>query len=170
LSDVPESGRLLHKLRSTVGRAMLEIEAGEPLEAVLASLQEAIAILDQLQHEEVAGLDGTVLVIDDDQRLAEVTARRLARVGFTTRAFQDLLAARSVWTPDVRVVMDLGLLYDEVPALVEWALSCVPVIVTGASARESERMLRGAKVRALLQKPVDFTELIAALRRRPEEE
>ena len=76
----------LHRLRSTLARLKAELELavvdGTPPqpERLLDDVRDALAQLGAV--EDASRLRGAVLAVDDDARLAEITARGLRRLGF----------------------------------------------------------------------------------------
>src|ERR1700693_1814859 len=85
-SPKTELAATLHRLRSTLARLKAELELAEadsttpPVDRLLADLDEAFGLLGVV---EVASHGvARVLVVDDDGRLADITARGLRRLGF----------------------------------------------------------------------------------------
>src|SRR4029077_12399566 len=76
----------LHRLRSTLARLKAELELAEadetapPIDRLLAGLEEAFAVLSSLEEADHGVVQ--VLLLDDDGRLAEITARGLRRLGY----------------------------------------------------------------------------------------
>jgi DNA-binding response OmpR family regulator len=103
-----------------------------------------------------------VLVVDDDARLAELTARGLRRLGYeadSTSALPDL-QAREI------VVFDLGLaeaLGDGARAALKAAR---PIVVTGATDPRSRAVAAGLDATDYLVKPVELEDLVKAITRR----
>ena len=130
-----------------------------PVERLLEDLEDAFAQL--TVAEDAASPPAQVLVVDDDLRLAEVTARGLRRLGFDAHASGSL---RSVRSGEVLVV-DLGILsaLDEVGA--ERVRRARPVIVTGAGDAASRALGARFCPRDYLVKPVALEQLAAAINR-----
>jgi hypothetical protein len=87
--DLPPSTELaggLHRLRSTLARLKAELELAQadglapPVSRLLSDLQEALALLREVERAALGLV--TVLVVDDDARLADLTARGLRRSGY----------------------------------------------------------------------------------------
>jgi CheY-like chemotaxis protein len=178
----------LHRLRSALARVKAEIELAE-LEGrlsapeVLASANEALARLTEAEEVVLANTaerlppsasavaDARVLVADDDQRLAELTVRRLRREGYDAECVEGALAlaVERMEAGDV-LVADLGLL-DELDERSRTAVRGVrPIVVTGAMDRLASVRAEEVAAFAYLIKPVEVTELLAAIRSRLEAE
>src|ERR1700676_3629573 len=82
----PELAAALHRLRSTLARLKAELElaqadgAAPPVSRLLSDLEQAFALLREVERAALGLV--TVLVVDDDARLAELTARGLRRSGY----------------------------------------------------------------------------------------
>ena len=156
----------MHRLRSTLSRLKAELELAEadgtspPTDRLLAGLDEAFALL---ARAEAAGQRvARVLVVDDDGRLAEITARGLRRLGFDADSSSRV---RELGDGEV-LVFDLGLF----PGLDATARKSVraakPIIVTGATDRAGRALAASLDASDYLVKPVELEELAAAIRRR----
>ena len=167
----PKDDRLaaaLHRLRSTLARTRAELElAAEdgtppPVERLLGDLGEALGLLGEV--ESAAFGIARALVVDDDERLGELTARALRRQGI------DAEAAVRFQRPalDQAVVFDLGLApslsADERAKL----RAARPIVVTGATDPASRRLAEDLAAFAYLVKPADPEELAKEVRRRLE--
>src|SRR5665213_2654112 len=81
-----ELAAALHRLRSTLARLKAELELSQvdgtvpPVDRLLSDLEEAFAHLGLV--EDAIQAPFRVLVVDDDGRLAEITARGLRRLGY----------------------------------------------------------------------------------------
>lgn len=169
-SPSPELAAALHRLRSTLARLKAELElaheegAVAPVKRLLGDLEEALV---QLRAVERAALGlVTVLVVDDDARLAELTARGLRRLGYDS----DSTDTFRVSQPGEVVVFDLGLY----PGLDEGARAALrsvrPIVVTGATDRGSRELARSLNASDYLVKPIELDDLSAAINRRAAEE
>lgn len=168
-SNSPELAAALHRLRSTLARARAELELTEsdgasvPVERVLGDLREALELLRQV--EAAAFSIVSVLVLDDDERLGELTARGLRRRGFEAESRPRLRALR----PREVVVFDLSLStslsVEELAAL----RASRPIVVTGATDPASRAIAEDLDASAYLVKPVEMEDLDAAIRRRMSE-
>ena len=169
-SSRAELAAALHRLRSTLARARAEVELADadgnppPADRVLGDLNEALGLLEAV--EAVAFAIVPVLVLDDDERLAELTARGLRRLGYDAESAGRMRALR----PREVVVFDLGLSAsldaDERAAL----KTSRPIVVTGAADSSSRALAADLDAVDYLVKPVDMSELAAAISRRMAEE
>lgn len=172
MSSRPELASALHRLRSILARAKAELElAVEDGEAAssgaarraLGDLREALELLGAVESAAFSLV--RVVVLDDDERLGELTARGLRRLGYEAEARSGIgaLGPRDV------VVFDLGLAetLDE-PA--RTALQAArPIVVTGATDAASRAIAEALSAADYLVKPVEPSELAAAIERRVEE-
>lgn len=145
-------------------RAELEVAeaAGEPppTEALQADLRQALEVLEEIEAS-ASGLV-RVLVLDDDERLGELTARALRRVGFEAEATSAVRPLRS----HELVVLDLGLaggLDASARALLKRAR---PIVVTGATDPAARAAAAQLDATDYLIKPVELDDLVDALKRR----
>jgi CheY-like chemotaxis protein len=165
-SPSPELAAALHRLRSTLARLKAELElsladgAALPVERLLGDLNDAFGHLRTVE-EATFGLV-PVLVIDDDARLAELTARGLRRVGYEAESAGGMRELR----PRELVVFDLGL----APGLGEKDRSALmaarPIVVTGATDPRSRALAASLGASDYLVKPIELEDLVAAIRRR----
>jgi CheY-like chemotaxis protein len=168
-SRSPDRAEALHRLRSALARMKAELELAEadgttpPIERMLEDLDEAFGLLSAAED---AGWRATqVLVVDDDARLAEVTAKGLRRLGFDAHASASPRRLR----PGEVLVVDLGLLGDLDEAGLEEVRLARPIIVTGATSRASRELGERVDAYDYQLKPVDLEELRAAINRRKAE-
>ena len=97
-SPSPELAAALHRLRSTLARLKAELELSQtdgtapPVERVLGDLNEAFSQLREVERAAFGLVP--VLVVDDDERLAELTARGLRRLGYEADAASALRELR----------------------------------------------------------------------------
>lgn len=165
-SSRPELAAALHRLRSTLARARAELELaasdGGPalVERLLGDLREALDVLGQV--EAAAFSIVSVLVVDDDERLAELTARGLRRRGFEADAAGHLRALR----PGEVVVFDLSLSGSLDAASRAILRAARPIVVTGATDPGSRAAADDLNASDYLVKPVEMEELAAAISRR----
>jgi CheY-like chemotaxis protein len=168
-SPNPELAAALHRLRSTLARLNAELELAEvdgaapPTKRLLDDIREALAHL--AAAEDASQLRGSVLVVDDDARLAEITARGLRRLGFDADASSSLrsLRAREV------LVFDLSLLEALDAAAREDLRASRPIVVTGATDPRSRALASSLDASDYLVKPIELDELAAAINRRMSE-
>ena len=154
-----EVGNHLHRLRSVLARVKMQLElAAEDGErsaaSCLAGMGEALELLAEVEN--VALCD--VVVIDDDERLAELTARRLRRAGFHAVWASDLSILR--WMPTSSVIADLGVLASAPRDLVALCTEMRPIISTGRTGSQVTSALAAYNAAAALTKPVDIAELV----------
>lgn len=169
-SHSPELAAALHRLRSTLARMRAELEVAEadsePLAAdqLVSDLRQA---LDQLGEVEVAALAIVrVLVLDDDERLGELMARGLRRLGFDAEFSPAIRPLRSGEV----VVIDLGLAATAADEIRSELRNARPIIVSGAADAASRALAVDLAASDYLVKPVEIADLAAAIRRRVEEE
>jgi DNA-binding response OmpR family regulator len=105
-----------------------------------------------------------VLVLDDDERLAELTARGLRRLGYDAESSASVRKLR----PGEVVVLDLGLCAALRPDERAIVLASRPIVVTGAADPASRAMGDALGASEYLVKPVDIDVLGAAIQRRVE--
>jgi CheY-like chemotaxis protein len=162
----PERSAALHRLRSTLARLKAELELAEadgaapPTGLLLADVDEALAHLSSAEESDKPSV--RVLVLDDDARLGEITARGLRRLGFDADSGAVLPASFDDAVP----VVDLGLLDGADASALARLRAARPIVVTGATDRASRDRASDAGATDYLVKPVDLEELASALRRR----
>ena len=164
----PELAAALHRLRSTLARVKAELELAEvDGEAALAErlrgdLREALDLLGVV--ESLVFRVVPVLVLDDDERLAELTARGLRRLGYEAESAGAMRTLR----PGEIVVFDLSL-STSLRADERADLSAArPIVVTGAADAASRALAEELGATDYLIKPVDPVGLAAAIQRRVE--
>ena len=136
--------------------------AAPPVDRLLGDIDEAFAHLSAAEEAEQPAV--RVLVIDDDERLGEITARGLRRLGFEADSTIEFPESFGGAVP----VVDLGMLESANAEARERLRDARPIVVTGATDRASRALAAGAGATDYLVKPVDLSELAAALRRRAE--
>ena len=170
-SDIGSSPRAdladaLHRLRSTLARLKAELElaeldgAGPPTKRLLDDVREALTHLSAA--EDASHVRGAVLVVDDDVRLAEITARGLRRLGFDADASSSL---RSLTDREVLVV-DLSLLEALDAAAHQDVRASRPIVVTGATDQRSRALAASLNASDYLVKPIELQELADAIKHR----
>ena len=165
-----ELAATLHRLRSTLARLKAELELSEvdgttpPIDRLLADLDEAFALLGAA--EDAGQPQVHVLVVDDDSRLAEITARGLRRLGFEADSSSTL---RSMRAREV-LVFDLGLFPGLDAAAEKSVRAARPIVLTGATDPGSHALASSLGASAYLVKPVELDALAAAIKRRMAEE
>jgi len=167
-SRSPEAAAL-HRLRSTLARIKAELELAEadgaspPLDRLLEDLEEAFSLLSVAEGADAPATK--VLIVDDDGRLAEITAKGLRRLGFDARASGSL---RGLKAAEI-MVLDLGVLDALDEAELEQVRAARPIIVTGAADRQSRALGNSVDASDYLVKPVDLEALRAAINRRSQD-
>jgi len=165
-SSRPELAAALHRLRSTLARAKAELELAQtdgespPPDRLLGDLREALQLLGQV--EAIALSLVPVLVLDDDERLGELTARGLRRLGYDAESRSRMRALR----PGEIVVLDLGMSADLGAANREALRAARPIVVTGSADPQSRAIAEDLGATDYLVKPVEIDDLVAAISRR----
>ena len=165
-SPKTELAATLHRLRSTLSRLKAELELAEadgltpPVDRLLADLDEAFALLGAAEGASQRVM--RVLVVDDDARLAEITARGLRRVGFDADSSSRI---RELRDGEV-LVFDLGLFASLDAAAKKSVRAAKPIVLTGATDAASRALAASLDTTDYLVKPVDLDDIAAAIRRR----
>lgn len=165
-SPKPELAAALHRLRSTLARLKAELElavvdgVAPQSERLLDDVREALSNLSSV--EDASHLRGAVLVVDDDARLAEITARGLRRLGFDADSSSTL---RALKVHEI-LVFDLSLLQGLDGAAHDDVRASRPIVLTGATDPASRALASGLDASDYLVKPVELEELAAAINRR----
>lgn len=131
-----------------------------PIERLLEDLEEAFGLLSAAEDADQPIT--RVLVVDDDSRLAEITARGLRRLGFEARASATLGELR----PGEVLIVDLGLIEGLDQSHLQEVRAARPIIVTGATDRASRTLGDSVDASDYLVKPVELDALSAAIKRR----
>ena len=140
---------------------MAEAEGSPPpVDVLLADLQESLELLGDVEAA-VLGVV-RVLVVDDDVRLGELTARGLRRIGIDAEAAAGMRPLRSHEV----VVFDLGVYGSLTDVEREMLCASRPVVVTGAVDSASRALAEDLGASDYLVKPVDSDALAAAINRR----
>jgi len=164
----PELAAALHRVRSTLARMKAELELAESDgELALAGrlsddLSEALDLIGLVESSLFHVV--RVLVLDDDERLAELTARGLRRLGYEAESATSVRKLR----PGEVVVLDLSLYESLRPNERGILLASRPIVVTGAADPASRAMADELGAAEYLVKPVDIGALAAAIQRRVE--
>lgn len=139
---------------------MAALELGEPPDRVVGDVRDALNALGELEGVVLGVVP--VLVLDDDERLGELTARGLRRLGYEAEAAAVVRALR----PGEVVVFDLSLSASLRPEERAALSAARPIVVTGASDRGSRALADELGASDYLLKPVDLNSLAAAIQRR----
>ena len=146
----------MHRLRSTLARARAELELAQadgdppPVDRLLTDLREALDLLGRV--EAAAFQIVRVLVLDDDERLAELTARGLRRLGYDAEAASRVRELR----PREVVVLDLGLSASFDAHQLSVLRAARPIVVTGATDPASRAVAEDLGATEYLVKPVEL--------------
>jgi Response regulator containing CheY-like receiver, AAA-type ATPase, and DNA-binding domains len=100
--------------------------------------------------------------VDDDGRLAEITARGLRRMGFDADSSSQV---RELRDGEV-LVFDLGLLPGLDATAKKSVRAAKPVVVTGATDAAGRALAASLDASDYLVKPVELEQLAAAIKRR----
>jgi CheY-like chemotaxis protein len=165
----PELAAALHRLRSTLARlkAELELSSADGYQAAGEQLLEDVreSLLHLAEVEDMIYRRSSVLVVDDDARLAELTARGLRKLGFDARSDSGLATLR----PREIVVFDLSLRAGLNADVLANLRAARPIVVTGAADSASRALAGDLDASDYLIKPVELEDLAAAVNRRMEE-
>jgi CheY-like chemotaxis protein len=164
----------LHRLRSKLARLKGEIELAEldgrsPGPEATAAVEEALAALTELEKRAL-GSAGRVWVVDDDRRLAELTALQLRRLGFDAEAADgDVADSLAAIDRDSVLVIDLGVTDGLDPAVLESIRVRRPIVVSGAMDAGASERAAAIGASAFLVKPIEIDAAAAAIRSRQAE-
>ncbi|HEV2216192.1 MAG TPA: hypothetical protein VGV88_01350 [Candidatus Dormibacteraeota bacterium] len=131
-----------------------------PVDRLLEDIDEAFGHLSEAEEADRPAV--RVLVVDDDERLAEITARGLRRLGFEADSSSRLPTSFGGAVP----VVDLGILEGAGGDVLATVRAARPIVVTGATDRASRAMAESLAATDYLLKPVELEELAAAIKRR----
>lgn len=134
--------------------------SGVPAERLLGDLSEALELLGAVEKAALGIV--AVLVIDDDARLGELTARGLRRAGYDASSESRFRAPHD----GELVVLDLGVVASLSASERETLRSSRPIVLTGATDPASRRLAEELDAFAYLVKPAEPDELAAAVQRR----
>jgi DNA-binding response OmpR family regulator len=148
---------------------LLELDGQPPGREVFGALEEAFSCLERI---EAAALQATLRVVlaDDDQRLAELTAGRLRRLGFDVEVAGDLDSAVDGLRSGDRLVVDYGLITDAaLSELAEVLPKSGMIVISGSVSDAARERALALGALAYLVKPVEISELARLLRTQPAE-
>jgi hypothetical protein len=165
-SRSPELAGALHRLRSVLARLQAELELADgdgaalSVDRLLVNVSQALA---ELSRAETAAFNlVTVLVLDDDARLGELTALGLRRLGYEAESGTEWRPVRSGEV----VVFDLGLVPSLSPQQRAELKHARPIVVTGGTDQVSRALAASLDSTDYLVKPVPPDDLAAAIGRR----
>ena len=140
----------------------LEAEDGKPPKVgrLLGDLKVALSLLGDVEASAFAR--APVLVLDDDARLGELTARALRRLGFDAVSSTSL---RELRAGEV-VVLDLGLVAGLSAGDRAALKASRPVVLTGAADPASRALAASLDASDYLLKPAEPEEIAMAITRR----
>ena len=107
-------------------------------------------------------LKATILVLDDDERLGELIARGLRRLGYDAESASRLRPLK----PGEIVILDLSLTASLTAADQVALRSARPIVVTGSADPHSRAMAEDLGATDYLIKPVELEDLAVAISRR----
>jgi CheY-like chemotaxis protein len=162
----PELAAALHRLRSVLARIKAELQSAAangavpPVKLLMGDVQEALKLLAAAEAAAFAVVP--VLVVDDDERLGDLTARGLRRLGYQAESGTGWRPLR----PKEVVVFDLGITHslgaDERAEL----RNSRPIVVTGGVDPVSRALAESLDASDFFVKPIELGDLAAAIRRR----
>jgi CheY-like chemotaxis protein len=167
-SSSPELATALHRLRSTLARMRAELEIAEvdgtspAVGLVLGDVKDALQLLSDVESEAFSLV--RVLVVDDDERLGELTARGLRRLGYEA---ESSVSMKHLRTREI-VVIDLGVAASLDAGDRSVLKEARPIVVTGAADPASRALAADLDASDYLVKPVEPEELVAAIKHRLE--
>ncbi len=130
-----------------------------PFEVLTGDLDEALALLGAAEAA-VFGIV-SVLVVDDDARLADLTARGLRRLGYDAEAASAWRELR----PREVVVFDLGITASLGEVERAALRGSMPIVVTGGVDGVSRALAASLDASDFLVKPIELGDLAAAIDR-----
>ena len=145
-------------------RAELEVAEGDggapPVDRLLSDMREALELLGNVESTALGVV--RVLVVDDDERLGELTARGLRRLGYDAESSVGMRTLR----PREVVVFDLSVARSLDPSARASLRASRPIVLTGASDSSSRAVAADLDASDYLLKPVEPDALAAAINRR----
>jgi DNA-binding response OmpR family regulator len=144
----------LELTESDEGEALAERIRGD-----LSSALDLVAVVESLVFRVAR-----VLVVDDDERLGELTARGLRRLGYDAESSASMRKPH----PGEVVVLDLSVSASLRPDERQILQAARPIVVTGAADPASRASADELGASDYLVKPVDLAALSAAIQRRVE--
>lgn len=130
-----------------------------PVEVLAGDLRVALELVGLVESLSLGIV--RVLVVDDDERLGELTARGLRRMGYDAESAGRLRALR----PREVVVFDLSVIRSLSTAERDILRSSRPIVVTGGADPASRALAEDLDAADYLVKPVDMDALSAAIKR-----
>jgi ActR/RegA family two-component response regulator len=152
--------RLLHELRSTLARLKAELEllvadGGLALDQPFDSLREAFSLVVALERDRQRG-GSLILVLDDDARLAALTAKQLMRAGFAARSASNLDGLDHYDPNSTRALIDLTLLRNASKRQIAVVSRLHLIVMTGAVSPAARLEAQAYGARHVLLKPIDI--------------
>lgn len=167
------AGRSLHRLRSALARVRGELDLldldGVPVSDALDAVDDAVEALGQAEEAvsddvSAAPAEVQVVLLEDEPRLAELTARRLRRAGLQVSIASTLAQALQLAATGAVLVADLSALElhisDELAPKVR---ETRPIIVSGGAGSAAKRAAERFGAHAFFLKPVDPSALVVAI-------
>lgn len=165
-SSRAELAAALHRLRSTLARVRTELEVAAddgtspPADVLVGDLREALDLLGSVEALALGVV--RVLVVDDDERLGELTARGLRRLGYDAETAARPRALRA----GELVIFDLSVLKSLTAVELAALKAARPIVVTGAVDPASRALASDIGASDYLVKPVSAEQLAEAINRR----
>ena len=167
-ADRTEVERLLHLLRSTLARLKAELELADDHPPSLQSpaietVNEALLLVGQVERSTVtrpAAGQRTVLVVDDDLRLATAIARQMLRLGVPAIAQASLDNLGELAPDSIRVLIDLGVLRTSTREVINVLSRYHVTVMTGSADPLANLEARSYGASEVLVKPIDPAQLI----------
>ena len=155
----------VHRLRSTLMRLRLELESCDGLSyedetRMLRTVDELVSLVGDDTAD--AAARPTVVVVDDDQELAELTARALTRFGYRAHSGSEVRDAQAI-AGEIILVLDLSVLAGSTQSDIAWVRAHRPILMTGASSTRAAEIAKEVDARSVLTKPIASAALAAAL-------
>ena len=182
MPDRSPAGRSLHRLRSALARVRGELDLldldGHPVAEALAAVDYALDALAEVERAveppaasvsapEPAAVDVQVVLLEDEARLAQLTARRLKRAGLGVSTAGSLAEALDTAAAGAVLVADLGALDGPADGdLTARVRSLRPIIGSGGAGAAARRAAAAFQAHAFFLKPVDPDALVVAISER----
>ena len=182
MPDRSPAARSLHRLRSALARVRGELDLleldGHPVAEALAAVDHAVHALAEAEYAveppasafvspHPAAADVQVVLLEDEDRLAQLTARRLKRAGLGVATAASLVEALAATAAGAVLVADLGALDVQADGDLTARVRAIrPIIVSGGAGAAARRAAAAFQAHAFFLKPVDPGALVVAISER----
>jgi CheY-like chemotaxis protein len=172
--EPPSLASELHRLRSKLALLKGEVELAEldglpPGPALKQALEDTLVALAAVE-DWALGYGGQVWVLDDDLRLADLTARQLRRLGFDAQvADGDIVHFVEGMDEQAVLLIDLGETDGLDAVVLEMLRRLRPIVMTGATDAKASDRAAAIGAAAFLVKPIQLDEAAEAIRSRQAE-